>query len=225
MSDRQKTERREVIANNRAWASAQTVRRSWLQTFLARRTPPKDAPQWIAVTLASSTHEIRRAMEGGHTLACQLLGVKVDGWSAWGGGPHPMEQLAAAATPARAGMLTLGLLLAGIESTLDRYSWRNPTRTTRSYLTAIERWGYPLSDVERLAATEPHLDEHPRQDDPEHATGGGDADGIEAGGTTCGGSDSTVNGDDGAPEDDAEASEDAVGVSDDPEQEPGHQVA
>jgi ParB family transcriptional regulator, chromosome partitioning protein len=205
MSERQKTERREVIVNNKAWASAQTVRRSWLQTFLARRTPPKDGPQWIAATLASSTHEVRRAMEGGHTMACQLLGVKVDGWSAWSGGPHPVEQLAAAATPARAGMLTLGLLLAGIESTLDRYSWRNPTRTTRTYLTAIERWGYPLSDVERLAATEPRPDGQRCQ----YASGGGtdgsgsngsDAD-HDAGGTGSGGSDAEVNGDDGAEDD------------------------
>jgi ParB family chromosome partitioning protein len=246
MSEQQKTERREVIAHNKAWASTQTVRRSWLQAFLARRTPPKDGPQWIAATLAGSTHEVRRAMEGGHTLACQLLGVKVDGWSAWGGGIHPVEQLAEAATPSRAGMLTLGLLLAGIESTLDRYSWRSPTRTTRSYLTALERWGYPLSDVERLAAAEPQRREEPLTEDASSGVGDINSDGGDAehgvGETDSGGSNAEVNGDDGSPGDDRvgdevegevsddpvsedATSEDAVGVSDSPEQEPGRQVA
>jgi ParB family chromosome partitioning protein len=229
MSEQKKAERREVIANNRAWASAQTVRRSWLRTFLARRTPPKDGPQWIAATLASSTHEVRRAMEGGHTLACQLLGVKVDGWTAWDGGPHPIEQLATAATPARAGMLTLGLLLAGIESTLDRYSWRSPTRTTRSYLSALERWGYSLSDVERLTATEPQSQDGQRgQGATGSGTDGSGSNGTDAehdaGGTGSGDSDAEVNGDDGAEDDgavgneietegsDAEADKEAVEV-------------
>ena len=38
-----KAERREVITNNKAWLSAEAVRREWLTTFLARKTPPKGA--------------------------------------------------------------------------------------------------------------------------------------------------------------------------------------
>lgn len=187
MSEEQKQERRQVIANNEAWASAQTVRRTWLRTFLARRSAPKDAPQLIAATLASGTHEIRRAMEDGHTLACELLGATTDGWRRWGGGVHPIEELAVTATPARAGVLSLGLVLAGIESTLDRTSWRGAGRTTRSYLTALERWGYPLSDVERMTATDPQrTDEQPAVDDG--ASGAGeDGTGDDAGDGVGGG--------------------------------------
>ena len=36
MCEEQKTERRVVIAGNKAWKSAQVVRRDWLRTFAAR---------------------------------------------------------------------------------------------------------------------------------------------------------------------------------------------
>jgi ParB family transcriptional regulator, chromosome partitioning protein len=59
MSEEQKTERRLVVANNKAWDSARPVRRRWLTTFLAQKSAPKDAPQWTAATLASCSHEVR----------------------------------------------------------------------------------------------------------------------------------------------------------------------
>ena len=48
MSEEQKTERRVVIARNKAWKFAQVVRRDWLRTFAARKTAPKDGtyPLW-----------------------------------------------------------------------------------------------------------------------------------------------------------------------------------
>ena len=63
-----------------------------------------------------------------------------------------------ASTPARAAVLTLGLLLGGIEAGTDRHSWRRPTATTRSYFATLERWGYVLSDVERLVLADPDSD-------------------------------------------------------------------
>ncbi len=39
MTEEQKAERRTVIANNKAWDSATTVRRDWLRTFLTARPP------------------------------------------------------------------------------------------------------------------------------------------------------------------------------------------
>ena len=36
-------ERRRVIANNKAWASAEVVRREWLRQFLTRKTAPQGA--------------------------------------------------------------------------------------------------------------------------------------------------------------------------------------
>ncbi|MHA6783203.1 ParB/RepB/Spo0J family partition protein [Pseudonocardia saturnea] len=43
MSKEDKAQRRLVIANNKEWDSATTVRRQWLRTFLARKTPPRNA--------------------------------------------------------------------------------------------------------------------------------------------------------------------------------------
>jgi ParB family chromosome partitioning protein len=151
MSERAKLERREVIANNKAWDAARPVRRQWLSGFLTRRTAPKDAPAWIAATLASCAHDVRRAMEDGHQTALGLLGLADDPpWRPYSGTPNPVVGAAATVTPARATMLTLGLLLGGLESTLTRGSWRSATATQQAYFTALQTWGYPLSDVEQL---------------------------------------------------------------------------
>ena len=40
MTDEQKAERRTLIANDKAWASAEVVRREWLTEFLSRKTMP-----------------------------------------------------------------------------------------------------------------------------------------------------------------------------------------
>lgn len=152
MTDEQKAERRIVIDNNKAWDSAQVVRRDWLQGFLARKTAPKDAPQWIAVTLASCSHEVRRSLEDGHKLALELLGLAGEpAWSSYSGRPNPVTVATEKATPGRATMLTLGLLLGGLESTTSRSTWRTSTNAAHAaYFTALQQWGYGLSEVEQL---------------------------------------------------------------------------
>lgn len=151
MTAEAKAERREVIVNNKAWDAARPVRRQWLTAFLARRTAPKDGPKWIAVTLASCGHDVRRAMEDGHQTALELLGLATDPpWRPYAGTPNPVVDAAAKASPARATVLTLGLLLGGLESTVTRSTWRHATASQQAYFTALQRWGYPLSDVEQL---------------------------------------------------------------------------
>lgn len=164
MSEKQKAERRTVIANNKAWDSARVVRERWLAGFLSRRIAPKDAPQWIAVTLASCAHDVRRAMEDGHQTALRLLGLAGETpWRPYGGTPHPVAAAAATANPARAGVLALGLLLGGLEGTVDRGAWRRPTAAHQAYFTALQGWGYELSEVERLilASTDAAASENP----------------------------------------------------------------
>jgi ParB family transcriptional regulator, chromosome partitioning protein len=145
---------------------AEVVRRDWLNQFLTRKTPPKDAARWIAVTLATGSHEVRRAMEDGHRLATQLLGLADTDttWRPWSAAPHPIADAAATASPARATMLTLAVLLAGFEQATGRHIWRNPTGAIRSYFTALAEWGYPLSEVERQVV-EPS-DDHGQGEDP-----------------------------------------------------------
>ncbi|GAA1180762.1 hypothetical protein [Pseudonocardia alaniniphila] len=147
-SEAEKAERRRVIANNKDWDSAATVRRDWLRTtFLARKTAPKDAVQFIAATLGRGSHDVRRAMESGHSTARQLLAMDavVDH-----GSTNPIATAGETATPARATMLALAILLGAGEQGTGRHSWRTPSSETRAYFAALQRWGYPLSPVEQL---------------------------------------------------------------------------
>ncbi|MDP3209003.1 MAG: ParB N-terminal domain-containing protein, partial [Rhodoglobus sp.] len=75
MTDEQKTERKELIANNKAWASAEVVRREWLTGFIGRKTLPKDASQFVAVALTAHRTTIASALSGGNRLAATLLGL------------------------------------------------------------------------------------------------------------------------------------------------------
>jgi ParB family chromosome partitioning protein len=153
LSEEQKTERRaeraRVITNNKLWDSATTHRRSWVAEFLARKKPPADAAAFIAVTLASGSHDVRKAMEFGHPTACALLGLPEPA-PIYSSGPRPLVELAKTATGVRATQLSLAVLLGGYEDGTSRNSWRSPTAETIAYFTALRTWHYPLSDVERL---------------------------------------------------------------------------
>jgi ParB family chromosome partitioning protein len=148
MSEAEKAQRRRVIANNKAWDSATTVRRDWLRYFLARKSAPKDAAQFIALTLGTGSHDVRKAMESGHPTACDLLGLPTD--QPYSGKPGPLAEAAEGTTATRAVMLSLAVVLGGFEGGTSRHSWRNPTPDTRLYLRALRTWGYSLSDVEQL---------------------------------------------------------------------------
>ncbi|BBG00437.1 MULTISPECIES: ParB/RepB/Spo0J family partition protein [Pseudonocardia] len=154
MSDEDKVQRRLVIANNKAWDSATTVRRQWLRTFLARKTPPRDALVFIAVTLGRGGHDLRRAMESGHPTACEVLGHEPVG-SVYTGRPHPIAEAARTASPQRATQLALAVLLGAAEDATDRQTWRSSEAGHRAYFTALREWGYPMSPVEQLVLPDP----------------------------------------------------------------------
>jgi ParB family chromosome partitioning protein len=141
-------ERREVIAHNKAWRSAEAVRRRWITDFLTRKTPPKGASAYVAGELAHGGHEIRRALEFGQPLSATLLGV---------GGParDTLPPLTTTASDARAQVISLGIVLAAIEAATNESLWRHSTATVRRYLAFLAANGYPLSEVEQLAAAEP----------------------------------------------------------------------
>ena len=81
MTDEQKAERKVLIANNKAWASAEVVRREWLVEFLSRKTLPKDAAQFIAQGLTMHRGDVYREMQGGNVLAtrCSASTAATDG--------------------------------------------------------------------------------------------------------------------------------------------------
>lgn len=139
-----RAERRNVIANNKAWDTATGVRQRFLKTFLARKSPDKGSAAFVAGELLLGGFEIRRAMERGSTMLYELLGYK----------DRDARKAAAAAaattTDARAQVLSLAVVLAAIEESLSRDTWRNPSAAAGRYFTFLTAHGYQLSDVEQL---------------------------------------------------------------------------
>jgi ParB family chromosome partitioning protein len=188
MTDEQKAARAEVIANNKAWDSATTVRRAWLTTFFARKTAPPDGARWIVQTLAHGSHDMRKAMESDHSVALELLGLNQSTRGYARMRTHSIAGAAAKASPARATTLTVAMLVGALENGTDRRVWRSPTGEQIAYFRQLQRWNYPLSDVEMLVLQptdadepnplEPALDEEPEPADEEPG-GAGDLDGQD----------------------------------------------
>ena len=158
--------RRDVIESNKAWESATTVRRDWLRGFAARRSAPKDAPQFIAETITTAGYALSRANEHRHDLARDLLGSPITV------GAHPLPALTTQTTTSpRATVITLVVLLAAYERATNRNCWRSPDGGTTRYLRFIEAQGYTLAPVERRACGE-----DPQPDPTEQADGQADLD-------------------------------------------------
>ena len=145
MTDDQKAERKTLIANNKAWASAEVVRREWLAEFLSRKTLPKDATQAITVGLTVHHSMVGKAIQNGNVLAHTLLGMKrANYWDA--------DKLAALVekTPTKAQHVSLAIVLAGIEDSTSKETWRYPNAHSARYFEQLAAWGYGLSDVEQI---------------------------------------------------------------------------
>ena len=144
MSEEAKDARRILIARNKEWDAASTVRTEWLTGFLARKTLPKNATAVLAASLTGAHGLIADSMGHGSATAKTLLGVdpgcgtRLDGY---------LQQHAT-----RALHVALAVALGGIEQTLTRDTWRTPSPVTAGYLTTLAGWGYPLCPVERIAA-------------------------------------------------------------------------
>lgn len=143
MSEEQKAERRQIIENNKAWRSAETIRRQWLATFAARKSTPKDGAAFVVQTMIQR-YDLNKAAEQHHQLAAELLGHKGYGASAY------LGDLLAKATPARAQHIALVIALAAVEHCTSTSTWRNAYGLTRTYFAALKTWGYDLADVEAL---------------------------------------------------------------------------
>lgn len=176
MTEEQKAARREIVANNKAWDSATTVRRAWLTTFLARKTAPPEAARWIAQTLAQGSHDLRKAMESDHSVALELLGLTQSTRGYTRMRTHAIAGAAAKASPARAMTLTVAMLVGALEKGTDRHAWRSPTGDQIAYFCQLQRWNYPLSDVEMLvlkradtADPNPAEPDQPADQEPEAA--------------------------------------------------------
>lgn len=144
-TDEQKAERRELIANNKAWESAEKVRRAWLATFLSRKTAPKDALAYIARSVITGRGRFASEINDQHRLAAELLGLTRPEW----GKTHPITAMIEH-NPTRTPTALLAIALAASENATSKETWRHPDPDAIAYLTALRSWGYALSDVENI---------------------------------------------------------------------------
>lgn len=141
-----KAERRDVIESNKAWDTAEPVRRDWLAAFAARKTAPKGSAAFIARVLTEHPEVV--ASLAGSQLAAEWFGLKHAGYG-YGTG---WSALVDKATDGRAQVIALCRLLASLEKGTDRQSWRRVMPATADYLAFIAAHGYDLSEVEKRAA-------------------------------------------------------------------------
>ena len=149
-AEARREERRRVIANNKAWASAETVRREWLAGFVARKTAPKGAEALICEAVVTGHHSLSKAMDHRHPMLFTLLGIPAPS-GYYGAGHDECRKIATKAnTPKAATMTTLAAVVAAWEATTGKHSWRNPSAWDARVLGALVEWGYQPSEVERI---------------------------------------------------------------------------
>jgi ParB family chromosome partitioning protein len=147
MSDEQKTERRRVITNNKAWDVATPVRRAYVTELLARRTVPKGTMRYVTETIMADPAGV--AAGDGDRVA-SLIGQDTHP-GAWD--RTAAVALASDAIDARLPLVLLAQVAASIEARFsDRQGWRHPNNALCSYLNFLATCGYGLSEVEHEVA-------------------------------------------------------------------------
>lgn len=151
-------ERRRIIANNKDWRAATTVRQRWLRDVLIARkaTVPDGAFLFIARAIAAADHPISNAlstMSGGkHKTARELLGgIGKDTYDyKTQVTTSPLADSLSGISEPHAQLLTLALVVGAYEDqAADVDTWKTRPRTAQEYLTALAGWGYPLSPIEQ----------------------------------------------------------------------------
>jgi ParB family chromosome partitioning protein len=139
-----KNARKLVIENNKAWDSAEAVRREFLATFAKSKTPPKGTGRFLATEMC---HGDGVTSVGGNSLAADWLGKNHAGYGWTDLSP------AKTATENRALVLALVQVLAAREAAMTKESWRRDGthNDTGRYLRFLQSAGYTLSEVEQYA--------------------------------------------------------------------------
>lgn len=127
-TDEQKAARKELIANNREWDAAESVRREWITRFLARKTLPKDTATVIATLLTASTYNVANNLSR-NGLAKTFLGMGDD--------YNTTVNDYLTAHPNRAAHVTLAMILAAAETATDRGTWRHPREEHAHYFLSL----------------------------------------------------------------------------------------
>jgi len=140
-AERDRAERRKLIALNKLGDAAATVRRAWVRdTLLTRKSAPTGAALYLAEALVTRP-DLFSDYHGQRT-APEMLGLA----------ESDTLKTAVAKLPAtgdsRALVIMLGVVLATTEARTGKDAWRTPQDITQNYLRFLEANGYPLSDIE-----------------------------------------------------------------------------
>jgi ParB family chromosome partitioning protein len=141
----QRADRFRVIKGNKAWRNAETVRRTWLAEFLARKEAPKNGLRYVIESVTPVYCDFQRSAQGAHDLARELLRIETS----------IAEAVSVArASDARALVITLGLVLSATEIEAGVNVWRSPAQHSHiaRYFKALVGWGYTLSEIEQAVA-------------------------------------------------------------------------
>ena len=106
-----------MIASNRAWRSAETVRRQWLAQFLARKSLSKGALRFLLTELATGHWALCQSLGTGSQAAAELLGLD---------GRTGITVALATASDQRAQVIGLALILGAYEEHTSTETWRTP---------------------------------------------------------------------------------------------------
>jgi len=143
MTDEQKTERKKVIANNKAWETATPVRREYVAELVARRNVPKGTLRYVTEVIMADPAGL--AAGDGDRVA-SLIGQETHP-GAWD--RTAALALASDASDARLPLVLLTQVAASVEARFgERWGWRNPTSALVAYLRFLAACGYGLSEVE-----------------------------------------------------------------------------
>jgi len=130
-----KAARREVLSMNKLGLAAESVRRDFVKTMLARKTLPEGGGRFMAEAMIGGLWQ----QGHGDEVAGELLG-----------GPVRDGQLLDHATDSRAQVIVLGMVLGSMELFTGKSAWRGPSDSTVKYLRFLAANGYLLSPVEQV---------------------------------------------------------------------------
>lgn len=128
--------RRELIDNNKAAASAETVRRAWIHDLLQRAKMPDDAALYAA-----------RIIRPGNSADYREKAVYTD--LLYAKDVTDRDADADLTTAARGLRHLVALAAARVEASMPKDYWRLDHRDHATHLAQLAAWGYPLADVEQ----------------------------------------------------------------------------
>ncbi|WP_292976257.1 ParB N-terminal domain-containing protein [Mycobacterium sp.] len=142
-ADKERAERRKLIALNKLGEAAAIVRREWVRDkLLSRKTAPKGTALYLAEVVVTRPDLFNDYH--GQKLAPELLGLA----------DTETAKMAVAKLPAtgdgRALVILLGMVLATTEARTAKDAWRGPQDITKTYLRFLEDNDYTLSDIEQV---------------------------------------------------------------------------